>query len=98
MTLKGLWPASKLRPNGRPYWYVRRKGLPNVPLPDLPHDHPAFLAAYAAAWDIPAPRRAAAEPDGGLARVIGDASGSARFRQLSPAYRAGLRREWSAMC
>lgn len=44
--LKGIKVITK--PNGRQYIY-RRVGTGLVPLPNLPENHPAFLAAYAAA-------------------------------------------------
>ena len=46
MTLSNLMPV---RRGDRTYWYLRQKGQPLVRLPDLPHDDPDFLAAYAAA-------------------------------------------------
>ena len=96
MTLKGLWAATKLRPNGRPYWYVRRTGRPNFALPDLPTDDPAFLRAYATAWAIPDPGQEKAA-QGGMAKIITEALTSRRYKGMSPAYRAALRREWEAM-
>lgn len=45
----GAWPS------GNPRWYYRPKGTKAVPLPDKPHDHPEFLAAYAAAAGLSAP-------------------------------------------
>lgn len=51
--LKGIWGGKSK--SGRVHWYVRRKGLPLAPMPDLPHDAPEFLAAYASAWNVPAP-------------------------------------------
>jgi len=47
--LKGIKVITK--PNGNRYIY-RRVGSSLVPLPDLPENHPAFLAAYAAAGEV----------------------------------------------
>lgn len=46
--LKHLNPAGKF-PSGNVRFYYRPKGQRGIALPDLPPDHPAFLAAYAAA-------------------------------------------------
>lgn len=43
LSQSGHWPS------GNPRLYYRPKGVKAVPLPDLPADHPDFLAAYAAA-------------------------------------------------
>jgi integrase len=43
LNASGHWPS------GNPRLYYRPKGAKAVPLPDLPQDHPDFLAAYAAA-------------------------------------------------
>lgn len=45
----GVWPS------GNPRWYFRPKGQKAKALPDLPHDSPAFLAAYAAAAGLAEP-------------------------------------------
>jgi integrase/recombinase XerD len=88
--LKGLM-AGKSK-SGKLHWYVRRKGLPLVKLPDLPHDDPAFLAAYAAAWVIAAPERPLQSLEAGIALHIRKALSSSRYCALSPAYRSALRR------
>lgn len=90
VTLKGLMSGKSK--SGKLHWYVRRKGLPLVKLPDLPHDDPAFLAAYAAAWATEAPEKPAQAPEGGIAVHIRKALGSPRYRALSGAYRAAIRR------
>lgn len=49
----GHWPS------GNPRLYLRRKGKPLASMPDLPAEHPDFLATYAAAMNMakpPAPR------------------------------------------
>lgn len=91
--LKGLMPIHKK--DGKTYWYLRRKGRPLIALPDLPHDDPAFLAAYAAAWSATPglPQR----PTGGIASACLAAMRSKRYMALSPAYRAALRNHFDAM-
>lgn len=49
LNASGTWPSGNAR------WYYRPKGQKAQPLPDLPHDHPAFLAAYAAAAGLSRP-------------------------------------------
>lgn len=90
VTLRGLM-AGKSK-SGKLHWYVRRKGLPLVALPDLPHDDPAFLAAYAAAWAIAAPEKPIQAPEAGIALHIRKALGSPRYRALSATYKAAIRR------
>ena len=53
MRLKGIKAVTK--PDGRRYVY-RRVGTKLVPLPDLPENDPAFLAAWAAAGTAPSPK------------------------------------------
>lgn len=90
VTLKGLM-AGKSK-SGKLHWYVRRKGLPLVALPDLPHDDPAFLAAYAAAWAIAAPVKPMQAPEAGIALHIRKALAAPRYRALSATYKAAIRR------
>lgn len=87
VTLRGLWvhPAT-----GRPYHRTRRGGrtvLTPLP-PGLPHNHPDFIAAWAAAarGTEPAPAPAA----GTLASVVAALLASDTWHRLSPGYRAGL--------
>lgn len=49
LNASGAWPSGNTR------WYYRPKGQKATPLPDLPHDHPDFLAAYAAAAGMSKP-------------------------------------------
>lgn len=98
VTLPCLW-TGKARKDGRPRWYVRRKGKDGATytaLPDLPTDHPAFLAAYAAAMKDTAPEPQK-QPVGGIKAVVRDAIASQRYKRLSASYRRGLRREWEMM-
>ena len=72
------------KPNGKRYVY-RRVGSQLVPLPDLPENHPQFLAAYAAAGDV-TPRKTRAVR-GSIAELCqlylgsGDFSGLAKSSQ-----------------
>lgn len=52
--LKHLNPAGKW-PSGNVRYYFRPKGQKGVALPDLPPDHPGFLAAYARAAGMKEP-------------------------------------------
>ena len=93
MTLTGVMTVSK---GGRVYHYLRRKGQPLLRLPDLPTDHPDFLAAYAAAIrQGPAPK-ARSQP-GSVASLIEAAMASDRFKARAPSYRDLLRRHFDAI-
>lgn len=88
MKLRNLMPIK--RSNGRTDWYFRRKGHPLVRLPDLPHDDPKFLAAYASAAEaVPERKRASL---GSIAGLIEAAMASDRYLSRSKVYRATLRR------
>lgn len=95
VTLKGLMPSSKGK-TGKVRWYVRRKGLPLVPMPDLPHDDPRFLAAYAAAWAAPVPERPQ-DGAGTVAAHIKAVFTSPRYRAASASYKAALNRHAMAI-
>lgn len=41
----GNWPS------GNPRYYFRPKGVKGIPLPDLPPDHPTFIAKYAELYE-----------------------------------------------
>ncbi|HMO73627.1 MAG TPA: hypothetical protein PKC84_18655, partial [Paracoccaceae bacterium] len=90
--LTGLMPVH--RANGRTDWYFRRKGQPLVRLPDLPHDHPDFLAAYAQARGAARPRKPAA---GTIGAACAAALASREATAHSPAYRAMLARHIEAI-
>ncbi|MCU0909777.1 MAG: tyrosine-type recombinase/integrase [Rhodobacteraceae bacterium] len=78
---------------GRRYVYTATP--PRVRLPDLPFDHPEFLAAYARATSgAVIPRRIGA---GTIAAAAALAAGSARFKMLAPAYRRAMRAEFDAI-
>ena len=90
--LKGLMEIHK---GSRSYWYLRRRGLPLVRLPDLPHDDPAFLAAYTKAWEEGAPIIRATS--GTVAALIEACQASDAFLRLSKVYRSTLRRHFGAI-
>lgn len=76
----------------RTIWYFRRKGQPLVRMPDLPHDHPDFLRAYADA------KGAATMPGrhpGSLASLCNITEASPHLTPLSRGYRAGLLRQYA---
>lgn len=84
MTLRGLWIHPR---SGRPYYRRRAGGETRlVPLPpDLPHDHPDFLSAWAdAARGDPAPQRPKA---GTVASILAALVASDRWHGLSASYR-----------
>lgn len=96
VTLKGLMSSSKGK-GGKLRWYVRRKGLPLVPMPDLPHDDPRFLAAYAAAWAVAAPEKPKDATAGTLGAHIKAVLSSPRYRAASASYKAALSRHAMAI-
>lgn len=56
--MKHLNPSGRY-PSGNVRFYYRPKGQKGTPMPDLPPNHPEFLAAYARAAGAAAPRRPA---------------------------------------
>ena len=86
--LKNLMPVK--RQGGKVDWYYRRKGHPLVRLPDLPHDHPEFLTAYAEAMKSAPPW--AKPKSGSIAALTGAALQSQRYLALSKVYKTTLRR------
>ncbi len=75
---------------GKIYRYLRIPGLPRLRLPDLPPDHPEFIAAYAAAMrEAPTASRAEA---GTIRAAVEGYMRSAPWLALSPGYRRILRR------
>lgn len=94
VTLKHLHTVRK--PGGRLYRYLRRPGQPLVRLPDLPPEHPDFLAAYAAAMRASPERRAAAAP-GSMAALVEACLASPPYLACRPGYRALLRRHLDAI-
>lgn len=95
VTLTNLMPV---RRGNRTDWYFRKKGQKLVRLPDLPHDHPDFLAAYAAARKAAeAAARPLRLPPGTLGALIEATVHSDRFLSRSAVYRATLRRHFEAI-
>lgn len=88
--LTGLMPVRDRK--GQTRWYYRQKGRPLVRLPDLPHDHPDFLAAYASAAH--ARRKPAPGTIGSLCHAT---LAAPAFARLKPAYRAAIRRHVDAI-
>lgn len=78
--------------NGSRYTYYSEPGRDRIRLPDLPHNHPKFIAAYAAAQQdvMTAPRRIRAET-GTLAAMIEAYKASDTFLALRQSTR-GVRR------
>jgi len=70
-------------PSGNPRFYYRkrRSQTKGTPMPDLPADHPQFLAAYAKAAGLE--QAPAAKPNGALAKLIGEYMASDHFTLLS---------------
>lgn len=75
--LKGIKVITK--PNGNRYVY-RRVGSSLIPLPDLPENHPTFLAAYAAAGDAK-PKAKGKHKDGSIAALCAAYLGSGAFQK-----------------
>lgn len=85
ITQSGHWPS------GNPRCYIRRTGLPRLPLPDLPMHSPGFLAAYAAALgrDTLPPATA---PTGSIAAAVTAFLRSDTYHSVAPATRSIWRR------
>lgn len=80
---------------GKIYRYLRIPGQPRVKLPDLPLDHPEFLAAYAAARAA-APKQVRATT-GTIAALCEAYLRSDSYLAHSASYRATLRRHIEAI-
>lgn len=82
--LTHLNPSGRF-PSGNVRYYYRPKGQRGIAMPDLPTDHPGFLAAYAKAAGVKprAPMR-----EGSLASGLTLYKGSDAFAALAPATRA----------
>ncbi|WP_223639274.1 tyrosine-type recombinase/integrase [Rhodobacter sp. TJ_12] len=80
---------------GKVYRYLRLPGQPRMKLPDLPIDHPDFLAAYAAA-SAAAPKKLRAAP-GTITALCEAYLRSEMFLAHSENYRALLRRHIDAI-
>lgn len=102
VTLRGLIQRRHKRADGTlgpVRWYVRIKGRPLLRLPDLPTDHPDFIAAWLAAQQgAPVPRAGRDHAGPGTLRALCQAAlRSERFRAASASYRATLRRNIDAI-
>lgn len=84
-----------IRKDGRVYRYLRAPGKRRVRLPDLPTDHPDFLAAYIEALGDAAPQARA--PLGTISALIEAYLRSERHLALSPDYRRVIRRHADAI-
>ena len=78
------------KPNGRRYMY-RRVGSSLHPLPDLPENHPEFLAAYAAAGKTPE-RKRSRHAQGSIGALIEQYLRSQDYSRMAPSSRAVWRR------
>lgn len=93
VALRGVWRDPK---SGK-MWHRSRKGgkLVMTPLPDLPHDHPDFIAAWAAA-------RKGTEPPkiipGSIASTWRAIMASPQAREWSLGYHAIIKRHADAIC
>lgn len=92
VTLKHVQTVQR---GGKTYRYLRLPGQPRIKLPDLPPDHPEFLAAYIEASRA-APKSIRAQA-GSIAAAIESAMRSAAYLDLSQGYRAILRRHLEAI-
>ncbi len=86
--LKHLNPSGRF-PSGNVRYYYRPKGQKGIPMPDLPEDHPEFLAAYAKAAGVK-PRRPSRE--GSLAAGFELYKASDAFAALAVGTRDARRR------
>lgn len=93
VALKNIWPDPK---SGKTFYRTRRGGkLELTELPDLPHDHPDFIAAWAAARKGAVPTKV--EP-GSIASTWRAIMASAKAREWSLTYHAKMNRHAAAIC
>lgn len=92
--MKGLWVQPR---DGRAFYRTRKGGKAVlVPLPDLPHDHPDFIAAWAEAARQGKPQE---KPKAGsLASTWAAMQASDMFHGWTPVYRAKITRQFAAIC
>ena len=83
-----------VRKGGKVYRYARPPKGQRVKLPDLPADHPDFIAAYQKAL-APAPVASRA-PAGTIAAMVDGYQRSAAYGALGAAYRATMARHLGA--
>lgn len=92
--MKGLWVQPR---DGRAFYRTRKGGTTKlIALPDLPHDHPDFIAAWAEAARDGKP---SAKPKAGsLSSTWHAMRDSAMFAGWTPAYRAKIARQFADIC
>lgn len=84
-----------VRKGGKIYRYLRIPGQPRIRLPDLPPDHPKFLAAYAEAM---ASVKIQTRSQAGTIRAMAEGyMRSPHFKALSPVYRHAMTRHIGAI-
>lgn len=90
--MKGLWVH-----RGQAFYRTRKGGKVRlVPLPDLPHDHPDFIAAWAEAARTGSPTE---KPKAGsIASTWRALQSSDLFHGWTPVYRAKITRQFTAIC
>ena len=92
--MKGLWVQPR---DGRAFYRTRKGGKTKlVALPDLPHDHPDFIAAWAEAARDGKP--AEKPKQGTLASSWNAMRASTMFASWTPVYRAKVARQFDAIC
>lgn len=92
--MKGLWIQPR---DGRAFYRTRKGGVVKlVALPDLPHDHPDFIAAWAEAARKGKPQD---KPKAGSLQSTWNAlRASDLFVSWTPVYRAKIARQFDAIC
>lgn len=92
--MNGLWVQPR---DGRAFYRTRKGGKTVlVALPNLPHDHPDFIAAWAEAARSGAPKE---KPKAGsLASTWAAMQSSDMFHGWTPVYRAKITRQSGARC
>lgn len=92
--MRGLWIQPR---DGRAFYRTRKGGkVKLVPLPDLPHDHPDFIAAWAEAAREGKPRE---KPKAGSIQSTWNAmQASDLYARWTTVYRAKIARQFTAIC
>ena len=93
MKLTGVMQIQKK--SGKVFTYYRRRGMPLVRLPDLPHDDPEFLKAYAEAREASPKRRQSAS--GTIDALVTACTASEAYMGLSGGYRGIMRRHFDSI-
>lgn len=92
--MKGLWVQPR---DGRAFYRTRKGGKTKlVALPDLPHDHPDFIAAWAEAARDGKPSEKPKQ--GTLASTWNAMRNSSMFASWTPVYQAKIARQFAAIC